>query len=203
MRGIGKRGIIVRMTRQKFYELCVRKTLELAEVEEESPFHGFASVLGADLREASFDELCMRAQLSGLDLPNRQNFRKWGVRYLCQLLAFAHLIDDYGFTMELFRFLSSNRSLYSGKRDDLVTLGDACYDLLLDSIPGKFEFATELSSFIFEEFRDSGVDWIDDWESVAYAFGLLRSGLTKEWFEWRRERTEKSGKGAEDASQGR
>lgn len=177
------------MTRQKFYEECVLRTMRRAVVEDEGPFVADVRKLG-DIINLGFNELMMKWNLAGLTpIPEKEDFKSWGVPYLAQLLKFVETEGDLEFTNEFFSFLKKNKSLYKTDKDHM-DLGDICYYAFVDNINGDRDFCNALSSFIMDTFE--GSEWFGKFLSLAEGFAFVEYDHTDRFFELRRKYRDKA-----------
>ena len=158
------------MTRQKFYETCLLRTFQTAWGDPDNPFFKTIEKLNS-IEGLSVKEILMRLQLLGVnDIPAKENFKGWGVGYLCQLLGFVNSENDCEFTDQFFSFLKTNSSLYK-KPDDKKNFGDVCYYAFMENCTNNRSFAQKLASFMIFTFK--GEKWFDDFLKVAYNLCLL------------------------------
>lgn len=165
------------MTKQKFYELCVRKTLENV-IEEDKNLSDTVEKLG-NIYDMSINEIFIRCELLGLnDIPRKENFKKWGIGYLCQILGFVARLNDYKFTKEYFNFLKTHRSLFKNKGKDWDDFGELCYSVLVDNLTISRDFCCTLASFMVFEFKNS--NWFDKFLKLSTTFCLFDSDAMDE-----------------------
>lgn len=167
------------MTRQKFYEICIKRTLVNAAYEEDHPLHDEVSCI-EDIENSSLDEIMMRIKLAGggYNIPRKENFKSWGVRYLAQLLGFVVSENDDEFTRQFFTFLKRNTTLYK-KKEDRKQLGNVCFQAFVDVVVGYKELAMMLSEFMIFNFRDE--DWFGDFLKCVHALGYLTLKAQEEY----------------------
>ena len=178
------------MTRQKFYEECVVRTLRRAKNTDGGPFATGVNKL-SDIDELRFSELLMKWNIAGLTphIPEKEDFKTWGVPYLAQLLKFVETEGDLEFTNEFFSFLKKNKSLYKTDKDRM-DLGDVCYYAFVDNINRDRNFCNALSSFIMDTFE--GREWFGKFLSLAEAFAFVEHDHTDRFFELRRKCRDKA-----------
>ena len=167
------------MTKQEFYEIALRKSFENA-MEEDAEFFSEVRRLG-NIDDMSIDEILMRWNLLGHSIPKKENFGKWGIGYVVQLLGFANRLKDHSFTVELFRFIRENASLYKSNRGEWSKFGDFCYSLFVESITEDREFCSNLGTLILREFDDR--KWFGRFMSLCGAFSMITFDATGEYFE--------------------
>ena len=94
------------MTKQKFYELTVIKTLKTARFDDRNPYYSIAKYLDK-IEDLSFNQIMMKLELKGVvSIPRKENFKKWGISYLCQLFGFVVNSNDVIFQRLFFKFLN-------------------------------------------------------------------------------------------------
>ena len=158
------------MTRQKFYETCLLRTFQAAWDCSDNPLSKTIEKLDS-IEGLSAKEILMKLQLLGVsNIPAKENFKKWGVRYLCQLLGFVNSENDCEFTGQFFSFLMSNKSLYK-KPEDRKHFGDVCYYAFMENCTHNRSFAQSLASFMIFVFKEE--EWFEDFLKVAYNLALL------------------------------
>lgn len=158
------------MTRQKFYETCLLRTFQTAWNDPDNPLFGQISKLDS-IEGLTFKEILMKLQLLGVDnIPTKENFKEWGVGYLCQLLGFVNSEDDCEFTKQFFSFLRTNKGLYK-KPEDRKHFGDVCYYAFMENCCKNRDFSHGLGTFMIFTFK--GEKWFDDFLKVAYNLALL------------------------------
>jgi len=171
-------GIIRNMTRQKFYEYVIMKTFEFGFYEVDETLSEKFEKLGYH-EGMSFKELVMKWSLLGENsIPSKENFKKWGIAYVCQLLGFVERSDDLELMREYFSFLRKNKKLY--KKEEWKKFGDLCWEVLIKNVTTKRTFAEEISSFILFEFKDS--EWFKEYFKMAFALSLFNFDATDEAF---------------------
>ena len=179
------------MTKQKFYELCVEKTLEYADP------GGLYSELLTTLNYSEgmkFPEIKLKLSVCGIDtIPLKQDFEKWGIDFLIQLLGFASKIDDYDFTRKLFSFLEKHRKLWDvpGKKSEF---GNAAYSVYVENLASSSrDFASELAGFILKNFGEE--KWYNKFMSLCWGFGIFNYESTDLFFETRNKMFKKMAEG--------
>ena len=166
------------MTKQKFYEYLVVKTFELKTYEDDETLAEKLGRLGYH-EGMTFNEIVMKwSLLGGNSIPKKENFKEWGIPYVCQLLGFVERVDNPELTREYFSFLRKNRKLY--KNDEWAKFGDLCWDVMFNNIMRNRSFAEEISSFILFEFKDA--DWFQDYFKTAYALSIFNIDAVDEAF---------------------
>lgn len=166
------------MTKQAFYELALRKSFENA-LEEDEEFFTEVQKLGS-VDEMSIDEILMKWNLLGHDIPKKQDFKKWGIMYIIQLLGFANRLKDSSFTVELFRFIQENASIYKTNKKEWSKFGDFCYSIFIDNVMQDREFCCNLGTLILREFENKR--WFGKFMSLCRAFSMITFDATEEFF---------------------
>ena len=160
------------MTKQKFYELTVIKTLKTARFDDRNPYYSIAKYLDK-IEDLSFNQIMMKLELKGVvSIPKKENFKKWGISYLCQLFGFVVNSNDVIFQRLFFKFLKTHKSIY-GNKSDRESFGNLCFDIYVDSITNNRDFSIELASFLLAEFQDSS--WFKDFFKLVDALGTVNS----------------------------
>lgn len=164
--------------RQRFYEMCVEKTLKSPNIKGE--LASCVEMLG-DIDGMSFNEIMLRWNIVGLPsmIPHDEDFEKWGVKYLCQLLGFVRNEGDDEFTREFFRFLRDNDGLVSRRKRDRKGFGDFCWSVLVEEIPKDRDFSVRLASYMVFEFN--GLKWFGEFLKIAFALSLFDSEAFDEY----------------------
>ena len=160
------------MTKQKFYELVVIKTLENAFFDNENPYHTIVKDFDT-MDGLSFNQIMMKLEIKGItSVPRQENFKQWGISYLYQLLGFVAHSEDVIFQRLFFKFLKTHKSIY-GNKSNKESFGNLCYDVYVDSIGENMSLSDELGSFLLTEFQDSS--WFKDFFRLVDALGTFNS----------------------------
>lgn len=171
--------------RQKFYEECVVRTIKRAASDSESPFYEIAKSF--EFRDnITFPQIVMKANLKGTILPPKENFKRWGVGYLCQLVGFVEEENDLEFARKFFKFLKANKSLYKNPADK-AKFGELLYGVYIDSILKDREFSCSLASFMIFVFR--GEPWFEKFLTLCMTFVSLDTEATDEYYKIRQGKT--------------
>jgi hypothetical protein len=158
------------MTKQKFYELVVIKTLVNARFDDRNPYYSIANYLD-NIEDLSFNQIMMKLELKGVvSIPKKENFKKWGISYLCQLFGFVVHSEDAIFQNLFFKFLKTHKSIYGNKLNK-ENFGNLCFDVYVDSLTKDRDFSIELGSFLLTEFQDSS--WFKDFFKLVDTFGTV------------------------------
>lgn len=158
------------MTKQKFYELVVIKTLEKAFFDDENPYHTIVKDFDT-IDGLSFNQIMMKLEIKGItSIPKKENFKQWGISYLCQLLGFVVHSEDVIFQRIFFKFLETHKSIY-GNKSNKENFGNLCYGVYVDSLTENRGLAIELGSFLLTEFQDSS--WFKDFFKLVDTFGTV------------------------------
>ena len=170
------------MTKQKFYEFCVEKSLEYAD--PDGPLSEILKILDYN-KKMRFPEIKLKLSVCGVpeNFPLKENFESWGIGYLVQLLGFAASIDNGDFTRKLFSFLNDHRELWDipGKKTEF---GEAVYYAYYENLTDHSrDFASSLAGFILRNF--GGEKWYDKFLSLCWGFGIIDSESTNLFFETR------------------
>lgn len=147
--------------------------------DDEILVHGEIESLG-DVENMTFGQLIMKRALLGLDpIPEKENFKGWGVGYLCQLLGFVLRENDSEFTRQFFSFLKSNRSLFK-KNSDKTEFGNICYYSFIENMTNNRDYCKQLASFMIFEFKDE--EWFDQFLQLSSTFVLLDMDALEEYY---------------------
>ena len=168
------------MTKQKFYEECVERTFMSANYDPDSPFFDDLKKVGYE-SGMSFSEILVKLDLAGCKtrFPKKEDFKKWGVDYLCQLLGFVRREGDYEFTKKFFVFLETHKSLVK-TAEDRESFGEFCYSMFIETVVGKDrDFCQELSLYMIKNFM--GAKWFGDFMKISYSLGLLNCEAIDEY----------------------
>jgi hypothetical protein len=168
------------MTKQKFYELVVIKTLENAYFDSKNPYHTLVKDFDT-IDGLSFNQIMMKLEIKGItSIPRKENFKKWGISYLCQLLGFVVHIEDVKFQRLFFKFLKTHKSIY-GNKSNKESFGNLCYGVYVDSLTENRCLSDELGSFLLTEFQDSS--WFKDFFKLVNTFGTFNHNLNDTYLE--------------------
>ena len=160
------------MTKQKFYELCIKKTFELAQDDEDSPYYEIANQIRFDESD-TFDTLQVKLASVGFsqNIPEKEQFSVLKWKYIKQVLGFvvqnwedSELVDGF------FSCLKSNPSminLENEEQDEII------YSLIIDNLTSSNYCASDFSKKLVDFYltnRKKG-KYLARVVSVAYAFG--------------------------------
>ena len=160
------------MTKQKFYELCIKKTFQIACYDENSPYYHIAEQLKLN-DDDTFDVILIKLASIGFaeNIPQKEQFSVLGWKYIKQVLGFVlQNLDDEELTNGFISMLNSNRSLINLKdkeQDDIL------YSVIYDNIVGNGYRGSDFSINLVDFYLTSKVKgrYIDKVVSMAYAFG--------------------------------
>lgn len=159
------------MTLQNLYEQLVLRTVNYAKHDKNNYFYEFSKSLPQNL---SFAEIGIRASMFGIKIPHKENFKKWGEKYLIQCLYFLCdtnycLCDpNENLLSEFFKCLMNHKSTLKLLSDDFKS---ACYGLYVDNICADKYICTILSKYIVKHCNQC--DFYDKFFTIANSTGLL------------------------------
>lgn len=161
------------MTLQKLYEKLVCKTFDYASYASEHPLNAIASKLTTDF--SNFNEIRVQLALhgSGINLPEKADFKKFGEDYLIQSFLFiTKNLKDNVFLEEFIETVVKYKST-----NQLLTdrFKDVCYDIYLDNVMNDHDICRRLSTFLARHCQTS--DFFPKFCTLANATGLISSEL--------------------------
>lgn len=157
------------MTLQKLYETLVCKTFDYASYVDEHPLNDIASKLTADF--SNFNEIRVQLALlgSGIDLPKKADFKKFGEDYLIQSFLFiTKNLKDNVFLEEFMETVVKYKSTSQLLTDKFK---DVCYDIYLDNVMKEHDICITLSTFLASHCQTS--DFYPKFCILANATGLI------------------------------
>lgn len=172
--------MVRRTSAQKLYEDVVIRTVRRAVGDPENPlYEKFTAIENLD--ECTFTELRMKLELAGImSIPAKADFKNWGIAYLSQLLGFIETENDYGLTLNFFKFLRKNFKKIAKDKKDFCEYGNLCYDVFCNNIFQDRTLATKLASFMIFMFKDA--EWFEKFLQVAYSFAFLDNEAITEYY---------------------
>lgn len=153
------------LSKQKLYEKMIMLSVEYAACNEENILFDVVESLSDN---ASFEEVCLVADLKGIHIPPKENFELWGENYLCQCLCMLESCHEY---QAMDEFLESVFGLE--KLRNLVDdkFANVCYDIYFDNVMNDHDIAKILSRFILKYFVDK--EFFKDFYIIAHNTGLF------------------------------
>lgn len=161
------------MTLQKLYEKLVCETFDYASYVNEHPLHNIASKLTTDF--SNFNEIRVQLALhgSGINLPEKADFKKFGENYLIQSFLFiTKNLKDNNFLGEFLETIVRHKTtklLIADKFKDL------CYEVYYDNVMNDHDICRTLSTFLARHCRTS--DFFPKFCTLANATGLISYDL--------------------------
>ena len=143
------------MTLQQFYEKMIRLSLHEADISDDdddgkSPLKLLAEQLN-DIDSASMEEICMRADLIGIPIDRKANFKKFGEDYLIQCLYFLNKIRDVDTLKIMINCIMKYKTLQSIITSEFKR---HCIELYTSNIMREHDIATVLSEYIYNSCKD-------------------------------------------------
>lgn len=161
------------MTLQKLYEKLVCKTFDYASYTSEHPLNAIASKLTTDF--SNFNEIRIQLALhgSGINLPEKADFKKFGEDYLIQSFLFiTKNLRDNNFLDEFLETILRHKTTKL-----LITdrFKGVCYDIYLDNVMDDHDICRTLSTFLARRCQTS--DFFPKFCTLANATGLISYDL--------------------------
>lgn len=147
------------LTLQQLYEKLIRLSLEYAE--SDSPLKQIHNSID-DIYAASIDEICIRADLLGVHIEKKANFKKFGETYLIQCLYFLDSINGDEMLVEFLKCITKYKILQSIANDEFKA---HCYELYISNILKNHDIARILSEYIVSNCNNS--DFYDEFKRLA------------------------------------
>lgn len=160
------------MTLQHLYEKLVVRTFDNARyASTKNPYYAFANTLNGD---EPFSEICLKADLIGLNIPEKADFKRFGEKYLINCLMFIIVeLKDTDFLDEFLDTITSHSSTLGIITDEFK---NACYDCYFDSITTDKYIAQSLGTFIIKNCTKS--DFYKKFWPLANAFGTFDASIS-------------------------
>jgi hypothetical protein len=168
------------MTKQEFYELCIKKTFDIAQYDNNSPFYNVVKNFDISLDD-SLDMINIKLASAGVDvnIPEKEQFSVLGSKYICQILAFVmQNIDDIDLREGLVAFMKSNPSVVDLSKDDIDVL---VYSMIFDTLVGQGYDAADFGKKLIDFYLTSKKTgkYVSHVAHIAYALGKTDLPLEK------------------------
>jgi hypothetical protein len=140
------------MTLQQFYEKMIRLSLSEAEMSDDdtSPLKILAEQFN-DIDSASMEEICIRANLIGIPIDRKANFKKFGEDYLIQCLYFLNQLRNIDTLKIMLTCIMKYKTLQSIITSEFKR---HCIELYISNIMRENDIATVLSEYIYNSCKD-------------------------------------------------
>lgn len=139
--------------------------------DNESPLKVLAEQLN-DIDSASMEEICIHADLIGIPIDRKANFKKFGERYLIQCLYFLNQMRDIDTLKIMLTCIMKYKTLQSIITSEFKR---HCIEVYISNIMREHDIASVLSEYIYNSCKD--IAEYNQFRILAKSTGIVSRGI--------------------------